>query len=348
MAKSLRFLIFLPALIAFVFLAPPSARSADYGKLSGVVLDPAGTPQMGATIWVTPEAPDGRTGMQLLTNQEGVFASARLRPGLYSLRASLAGFLPTIQQHIRVTANLTTLVHIELDSLFASIDQLRRAPAQPSQKDDWKWALRTSAASRPILQLRDGTVVIADDNSENPEFRKHDDHARLQLTNGPGGYPGSPSALPGALTTAASYDQSLGVAGRLLIAGEMSYDRSIGYDQSSGGLDGSLGGGIATVWLPSGHPGQGPETTIVMSQASVARGDRSVRMMRLEHSEQLAFSSRVLLEYGAEYLGGGVGSMSSSLRPRARLGMQLTPHWSAAIMLETDPASYSLLSLIHI
>jgi Carboxypeptidase regulatory-like domain len=322
----------------------PAAWSADgYGKITGVVLDPGGTPQMGASVWLISEAADGRAGTQLLTNQEGIFASARLRPGLYSLRATLAGFLPTMQQHIRISPNLTTLVHIDLDSVFGSLDELRRPSAQPSEKEDWKWALRTSAASRPVLQLRDGTVVIADDHSENAESRRHEPRAQLRLTNG-SSYPGSPSALPGALTTAISYDQSLGAAGRLLIAGEMSYDHSIVYDQASGSLNGSLAGGIATVWVPSGELGRGPQTTVVMSQASVPRGERSIRMMRIEHSEQLALSDHLMLDYGAEYLGGGIGAMTSSVRPRAQLAMRVSPNWSAAALLETDPASYSLRS----
>ena len=256
------------------------AWSADgYGKLTGVVIDPAGTPQMGATILLTAETPDGLGAARLLTDQEGVFSSVRLRPGLYSLRATLAGFLPTIQQHVRVSANLTTLVNIELDSVFTSLDQLRHPSGQASEKEDWKWVLRTSSASRPVLQLRDGTLVIADDNSENPELRRQDPHGLVQLTNG-SSYPGSPSALPGALTTAVSYDQSLGPAGRLLIAGEMSYDHTSGYNPAPGGLSENLAGGLATIWIPSGKFGQGPQTTVVMHQARLPRGERSVRMMR--------------------------------------------------------------------
>ena len=331
------------AFLALLCFVPGAWCTDGYGKISGVVLDPAGTPQLGASVWLIPEALDGHAATQLLSNQEGVFTGLRVRPGFYSVRATLAGFLPTIQEHIRISANLTTLVRIELGSLFASLDQLRRPPVQPSEKEDWKWALRTSAASRPVLQLRDGTIMIADDASQNGDSPRHDRRARLQLTNG-SSYPGSPSAVPGALTTAASYDQSLGAAGRLLIAGEMSYDRSINYDQASAGLVGSLGGGLATIWLPSGEFGRGPETTMVMRQASVPLGDRTIRMMRVEHSEQLAFSDRVQLDYGGEYLGAGIGRMTSSIRPRARLAMQVTPEWSAALILETDPASYSFRS----
>ena len=297
---------------------------------------------MGATILLTAETPDGLGAARLLTDQEGVFSSVRLRPGLYSLRATLAGFLPTIQQHVRVSANLTTLVNIELDSVFTSLDQLRHPSGQASEKEDWKWVLRTSSASRPVLQLRDGTLVIADDNSENPELRQQDPHGLVQLTNG-SSYPGSPSALPGALTTAVSYDQSLGPAGRLLIAGEMSYDHTSGYNPAPGGLNENLAGGLATIWIPSGKFGQGPQTTVVMHQARLPRGERSVRMMRLEHSEQLVIGDTTV-DYGAEYLGGGIGRMTSSVRPRARIAIAVKPGWTASVLLETDPASYNLRS----
>ena len=112
------------ALVGLLCCALPAWSADGYGKLTGVVIDPAGTPQMGATILLTAETPDGLGAARLLTDQEGVFSSVRLRPGLYSLRATLAGFLPTIQQHVRVSANLTTLVNIELDSIFTSLDQL--------------------------------------------------------------------------------------------------------------------------------------------------------------------------------------------------------------------------------
>ena len=98
---------------------------------------------------------------RLLTDQNGVFALQRLRPGLYAVKVTQAGFLPSMQQHIRVGAGLTTLVRIEMDSVFSSLNQLRRQPSQSTEADDWKWVLRTSSATRPVLQFRDGTVVVA-------------------------------------------------------------------------------------------------------------------------------------------------------------------------------------------
>ena len=91
--------------------------------------------------------------LDFLTNTQGVFRDERLAPGFYTVRVTLAGFLPTLEKHIRVSANLTTLVRIQLESMFASLEQLRRAPsAAASEADDWKWVLRSASSVRPVLQ----------------------------------------------------------------------------------------------------------------------------------------------------------------------------------------------------
>ena len=134
--------------------------------------------------------------------------------------------------------------------------------------------------------------------------------------------------------TAVSYDQSLGRAGKLLMAGEVNYDDAI---------PGMFGGSVASIWLPSGQYGEGPETTLTVRQIRLGDTGRSIRAMRFEHSEQMALSEHVILEYGGEYLSGGyVGAPASSLRPHARLGMRLPHHWDAAFLVETDPDAYGL------
>jgi Carboxypeptidase regulatory-like domain len=325
--KSLKTATF--ALIGILLCAGSSRAAHNFGKLTGVVVDPGGNPQMGASVWLTPEFAGGRA-VELLTDENGIFVSQRLRPGLYSVKVALAGFMPSFQDHINVGANVNTSVHIELDSIFASLDQLRRKSNKPSEPDDWKWVLRTASSSRPVLQLRDGTVVIAN-SSDVPS----DDEPRVsvQLNNG-SVRPGAVSGSPGFMGTAVSYDQGLGSAGKLLMAGEVDYDQDV---------PGVFGGSVASIWLPSGQFGEGPETTLTVRQIRLGDTGRSIRAMRFEHSGQMALSEHVILEYGGEYLSGGyVGSTASSLRPHARLGIRLSPHWDAAFLVETDPDAYGL------
>ena len=301
-----------------------------YGKLSGVVLDPAGTPQMGATIWLSPETIGDATA-QLLSNQEGAFSTSRLRPGFYSVRVTLAGFLPAVQQHVHIQADLTTLIGVQLQSVLASFDQLRRPPPQPNQSDDWKWVLRSASATRPILQWRDGTVVVAAGNQYSDELRPRQPRVRVEMTTG-GHSAGSLSNSINAPATAISYDQTLGRAGRLLLAGQMSFGPTAG-----GGVT------IASIWLPSGEFDRGPETTFVMRQETLGPAGQLVRQMRAEHSERMTLGDRLALEYGAEYLmAAGRHSSATSLRPRARVVMQVSPHWFAAFSVETEPGAYAL------
>src|SRR5262245_10479656 len=87
------------------------------GSLTGVVRDLTGTPQMGASVQVLAETAGVSSSSELLTNTQGLFRSDRLAPGLYTVRVTLAGFLPTLQQHVRINANLTTMLRIEMESM---------------------------------------------------------------------------------------------------------------------------------------------------------------------------------------------------------------------------------------
>src|SRR5260370_36155916 len=133
---------------------PGTAQSKPLpGKLAGVVRDAVGTPQMGASVELIPETV-GLTALHgFLTNTQGVFRGDKLVPGLYTIRVTLAGFLPTLEQHVRVSSNVTTVVRIELESMFASLDQLRRMPANsPPKPDSLQSLLPSPSTSTPVLE----------------------------------------------------------------------------------------------------------------------------------------------------------------------------------------------------
>jgi hypothetical protein len=307
-----------------------AAAQTSYGRLNGVVRDASsGTPQMGATILLTPEAVGERTPTHLFTDENGAFRLLGVRPGLYSARVSLTGFLPAVQEHIRVSPNVTTVVRIELSSVFSSLEALRRAPARPSEGDDWRWVLRTSSSTRPVLHLAEATVTVAAGEASREEGAASRPRARIEMTSG-AHHPGSSSGLSGPPATAASYDQSLGGAGRLLVAGRMSYAPEAG-----------AGATFASVWLPGGEVGQGPETVVVLRQARFEPTGQSFRSLRAAHSEKMLLGD-MEFDYGAAYVMAGVGSMTSSLRPRLRVSKQLQPGWSLSYSMETEPDSYGL------
>ncbi len=307
------------------FGTKPAAAQAKLvpGKLAGVVRDSMGTPQLGANVELIAET-GAAASRGFLTNTQGIFRGEKLSPGLYTLRVTLAGFLPTLEKHIRVTSNLTTVVRVELESMFASLDQLRRTPSNaPVEADNWKWVLRTASAVRPVLEWMDGDTAIASRVGvesgipRGPRFR-------LEFTDG-ARRPTSASSIASAPATAVAYEQSLGGTSKMILAGQMSYDQE------------APAGGIATVWLPTGTLGAGPHTALVLREAKLGPEGRTFRGVRIDQGGALALGNRVALRYGGEYVLVGLGAAASSLRPRAELSIRISDDWSTALIFASMP-----------
>lgn len=310
-------------LLAGIAGAIPARAAPPFGTLTGIVVDPAGTPQMGATIVVASE--DGRTlaPLQLLSNQKGLFSNERLLPGLYSVRVTLAGFLPAIERHIRVQPNLATLLRIELGSVFSSIERLRRRPDQALDADEWAWVLRTSPGTRPVLRWVSGEVLLEGEATPAETSRKRKPHGRVEVTAG-ARRPGSASNLADAPSSAFAYDQKLGHTGRLLLAGQMNYERS-------------AAAGFATTWLPSGELGRGPQTTAVLRQSKLGPAGPTFRGLRLDHGSQVSIGERFEVRYGAEYIRVSMVQSTSSVRPRAELVYRASPNWRGSLIVASRP-----------
>ncbi len=303
-----------PAATAQAKLAP--------GKLAGVVRDLTGTPQMGASVEVFPETPGVTSSLDYLTNTLGIFRGEKLSPGLYTIRVTLAGFLPTLQQHVRINPNLTTMVRIEMESMFASLEQLRRQPnSSKSDVDDWKWVLRSAAGTRPVLQWDENAALTANEvNSSGPSPK-----VLLEFMDG-ARRPGSVSNVASAPGTAFAYDQKLPGAGSLLVAGQMSYQDS-------------AAGGVATVWLPTGVIGSGPHTAIVLREARLGDTGITFRGMKIDQGGSITFGDRVLLRYGGQYLLVGLGRPVSSVRPSLSLETKIGTEWRGNLVFAAQPSA---------
>jgi len=308
-------------------LAESSAADSTYGKLSGVVVDPAGTPQMGASVVLVAEGLYASYRLDLFTNQHGGFGNSRVPAGFYEMHVSLAGFLPKIEHHIRIAPNVTTLIKVELATVFASLDRLRRGPDKPSSPDNWKWVLRTSAATRPILQWTNpGLTTQAADDLSKPRPR-----GQVELTSG-SERPGSISNMPDAPTTAVAYDQPVGNFGHVLFAGELNYGGTLpAY-------------AIATAWAPAGDAPGGPVTEVVVRQASLGPDGLVFRGERISQRQTLAIGQRATLRVGVEALAAQLGESTKAIRPSAALDVALPGGWQATVFVLSGTSSSPILS----
>ena len=309
----------------FAGLASPAAAESAPGKIAGVVLDPSGVPQMGATVVVTAQSL-ASTSVQLLTNAHGRFATSALLPGLYSVRVTLAGFMPSLQPGVPVSSRRTTSLQIELGSIFTGLSDLHRRPNEKPDDAEWGWVLRSAAGTRPILRWQDGHLVVTESRESRSESSSSKRQPRTRIDFTSGIRPGSATSFSNSPATSFVYDQGIGATGQLLFAGQVSYESQ------------APNGGFATLWLPEGNGKSGPSTSLVVRQSRLGADGPLFRGMRLDQSGVLTLSDAITLRYGAEYLLTGLGSATTTgLRPRAELAIQISPDWQASLLLASRP-----------
>src|SRR6266576_3702546 len=177
---------------ALVLLSLPAVSSAASmaslsGKILGLVTDAGGVPQMGEAVLLL-NAED-RLSERALTDEKGAFSFDGLSAGRYSVRVSLASFMPVSKSNIFVQPGLRTLLNVSLAGLFSSIQLVRPTAEQRAiMNDDWKWVLRTSNATRPVLRLLPGWKI--DDNGAEHRASSEifsDTRALVNVSAGDGG-----------------------------------------------------------------------------------------------------------------------------------------------------------------
>jgi hypothetical protein len=164
--------ILLAGSLVFPLLSPVRALASEYGRLSGIVSDNHGNPLMGATVLIIgplliPTASTGEEAERVITDSKGMFAVGHLIPGWYSLQIISPTRLPAHRNGIKVEAGQTSTLKFVLGDVFAPLRFQIPDTGATSLGDDWKWVLRTSAATRPILRYRQ-EVGETDPNAVEP------------------------------------------------------------------------------------------------------------------------------------------------------------------------------------
>lgn len=104
-----------------------------------------------------------------VTDEKGAFAFLGLMPDVYSIRVTLASFVPAIKNNILVQPGMRSVLNVSMAALFSSIHLIY--PTHPAfMSDDWKWVLRTAASTRPVMRLLPG---VAGDGVAGNEERPH-------------------------------------------------------------------------------------------------------------------------------------------------------------------------------
>jgi Carboxypeptidase regulatory-like domain len=269
-----------------------------FGSVSGLVRDDRGLPQMGAVVTLL--TADGALAKRALTSYSGAFQIDDLLPGNYTIQVSLDRFMPALKERVLVQAGEKTLLDVSLRGLFSTLQLVFPGGTEiRDMSDDWKWALRATTSTRPVLRFRspeeDETRMVLGKLSGSFS----DTRGYAQLSAGAG-------VAPSGLASESDLGTAFAVATSMFGTHDLVVSGNLGY--------GSGTGAPATAFRTSySHEiaGYTPEVSLTVRQLQVpvaaARAIYGVRpeesgpsleTLTLGFSDSLELGDRVRAEYG--------------------------------------------------
>ena len=210
------------AYLAAPTLAPAADPVRFMGVISGVVRNSLGVPQMGAVVLLYNR--QDRNVDKILSDSTGRFQFAGLIPDLYWVKVSVATLVPAVKKNILVQPGMQSMLAVNLNSLFITI-QLSYPPLENGSllTDDWKWALRTSSATRAVQRFVDSPPASGTEHAN--AFSDTRGILRVSAGEGSGATGVSNEADLG---TAFALATSLYGSNNLQVAGNVSYGAQTG------------------------------------------------------------------------------------------------------------------------
>lgn len=259
------------------------------GAITGQVTNSSGSPQMGATVILYNR--QDRVYGKALTNDRGEFTFLGLFPDSYSLRVTLASFVPAIKRNIQVQPGMRSVMAVNLSTLFSSI-QLAYPPVENGSfmTDEWKWMLRTASATRPVLRFTEASLAKTPKSSSHGSLFS-DTRGLLQLSAGEG---------PLATGVASQADMGTAFALATSVFGNnmLEVSGNLGY----GSENGVPVAAFRTSYSPAAG-GQGPEISVTMRQLFVPGNPAEanvpmVRTVSASYDDRTQISDNLSLQYG--------------------------------------------------
>ncbi|MGE5567568.1 MAG: carboxypeptidase-like regulatory domain-containing protein [Rhodospirillales bacterium] len=259
-----------------------------------MVSDPSGMPQMGATVSLFNRF--DRLLQRSLTTEKGTFGFDSLSPGIYTIQVSLASYLPALKRNIVVQPGMQSLLNVSLATVFSSIQLVAVSPGDSSlMSDEWKWVLRSSTSTRPVLRLF-------------PEHeRRSREHSSSLFASTTGVVKVSGGDSGSILTNEPDLGTAFALATSFLGENQLRFSGNFGYSAVSGLPTAAF----RTSFRPELAGGEAPEVKLTMRQLSMpARAGVAVlsgmpdaapvlRTLSASFADQTRLTEAIRFEYGA-------------------------------------------------
>ncbi len=320
--------------IALLAAVPVMVSAAEAIKLSGaitgLVTNSGGAPQMGAAVLLYNR--QDRVYEKALTDENGEFKFLGLFPDIYSVRVTLANFIPAVKNNILVQPGMRSVLNVNLNTLFSSI-QLAYPPVQGGawMSDEWKWILRGAAATRPVLRFSgDALAKTPASSSSGSVFSETRGMVQLSAGDGP-------------LVTGIGNEADMGTAFALATS---LFGNSLLQVSGNLGYGSQTGVPVAAIRTSYRHRAadDSPEISVTMRQLLLpghTGGDVSLPMLRsvaASYDDRAELSDALSLQYGFTVDSVSYGDHLNYFSPYARLVYSLGENSELALVYTSGDA----------
>jgi hypothetical protein len=235
-----------------------------------------------------------------LTTESGKFIFTDLSPDVYSVRVVLASFETAFRKNIAVAVGSPIILRINLASVVSGVE-LVPASATPGvlMSDDWKWVLRASQSTRPVLRL---VPISSSSQQHSAKFTETTGVVRLSAGDGD----------PTAGTTAQEMGTGFALATVVNGANRVRLSGNVGYLANSGlptaafrstysrDEDGTDGPKVSLTVHQIYFPGQSGSANLAGYQGGDATGP-VLRSVSVGMIDKIDVTDRLRLEYGSHF-----------------------------------------------
>ena len=266
-----------------------SSGDKGTGTLLGEVRNSSGVTQMGAAILLYDRYDN--LVRRALSTEDGKFAFATLTPDVYTLRVSLSSFFPAIRRNITVLAGSESLLRVSLAAVLSSIDVAPGVPTRATlMSDEWKWVLRSSQSTRPVLRF----LPVAPPPTRASAELFTDTNGVVRLSGGDSNLLNN--GLQQDMGTAFAIETSVSNGAKVRVSGNLGY----------GAASGLPSAGIRTSYMREREGVAGPQVSLTVRQAyfpsAIGANSPNAPMLRtasLSTIDSIEMMEGLRLEYGS-------------------------------------------------
>lgn len=275
---------------------------------------------MGATVYLFNRLE--RQVARTLTSDSGSFQFDSLPADMYTVRVTLASFLPAVRSNISVQPGIRRILSINVAAMISSIELVYSLPIDKAMmSDDWKWTLRGSLATRPVLR------VLGANSKDDPLNYLKAGAGRFSHTRGTVLLSAGDSSGTPTLGSQPDLGTAFALATSFMGANHVEVSGNVGY----GSQTGAPSTGFRTTFSRSHGESRSPELAVTMRQIAIAGragsaivGGQSasapvLRTLSVGISDRLQIGDNTLLTYGSTMESVSFLERLNYLSPFARL-----------------------------